>query len=152
MEVEGDCVRGEVPLEGAHDFGEYQGNVGGHGFWEHGRTNGEWIASTDSDARYVTIGQDENRSYGSDVLIVLRRKVPLVEFILLYTVSVGEPGGVENANLGKRLHTPYPLHSKAPALTIMPFVLVNLYQWGAIVSLWLLGPPSSMLRSRILKL
>ena len=35
-EFGGDRFQGEVPMEGAQDIGEHEGNLGGQGFWEHG--------------------------------------------------------------------------------------------------------------------
>ena len=67
------------------------------------------------------------------MILDLGRNVPFVEFILLYTASVGQSRGVEDANLRQRLHTPYPPHLKAPGLTIIPFLLVNSYKRGALV-------------------
>jgi len=57
----------------------------------------------DSDAREGTIGEDENGSEGTDVLLDLSYNTLLVELILLKARSVGQPGRVEDANLGKRL-------------------------------------------------
>ena len=65
------------------------------------------------------------------MLLVLRRITPSVGLILLCTV--GQSRGVEDANLGNRLHIPHPPHSKAPAHTIIPFLLVNSYKRGALV-------------------
>ena len=97
-------------MEGAQDIGEHKGNVLGQGFWEHGGQSGECVVSTDCDARYGTIGKDENGSYRVEVLLDLGRNIPLVDFILLHTASVGQSRGVEDANLGKRLHTPHLPH------------------------------------------
>ena len=66
------------------------------------------MVSTDCETRYGTVGKDKNGSYGVEVLLDLGRNAPPVEFIPLYTASVGQPRDVEDANLGKRLHTPYP--------------------------------------------
>ena len=67
------------------------------------------------------------------MLLDLRRNVPFVELILLHAASVGQPRGVEDANLGKRLHMQNPPHSEAPELTTIPFWLVNSYKRGALV-------------------
>jgi hypothetical protein len=31
-----DCISGEVPMEGAQDIGEHEGNIMGQGLWEDG--------------------------------------------------------------------------------------------------------------------
>ena len=75
-------------MEGAQDIGEHKGYVLGQGFWEHGGSSGECVVSTDCDARYGTIGKDENGSDGVEVILDLGRN-PLVEFILLYSPFFG---------------------------------------------------------------
>jgi len=53
-----DSIPGEVPMEGAQDIGEHEGNVTGNGFGEDGGQGGECIVCTDSDAREGAIGED----------------------------------------------------------------------------------------------
>ena len=76
-------------MEGAQDIGEHKGDVVGQGFREHGRQGGECIVGADSEARDGAISEDENSSDGVDVILDLSRNIPLVEFVLLQTVSVG---------------------------------------------------------------
>jgi len=93
----------EVPVEGARNIGEHECSVAGQGFGEDGRQSGECIIGADSDSRDSTIGEDENCSERLDVLLDLSRNATLVELVLLNTASVGQPGCVEDADLGKRL-------------------------------------------------
>ena len=125
MEFARDCFQGEVPVEGAQDIGEHKGDIMGQGFREHGGQGGQCIVSANGDTRDGTIGEDKNGSDRVYVLLDLGRNTPLVELVLLNTPSVGQPRGVEDANLGKRLYTTHPPHPKVPALTIIPFLLVN---------------------------
>ena len=128
-----EIINGEVPMEGARDVGEHEGDVAGQGFGEDGGQSRKCIVSTDSDARYGTIGEDENRSDGVNVALDLCRNSPVVDFILLYIASIDQSWGVVDANLHKRLPTPYSPQSKASALTIMPFLLVNSYKRAELV-------------------
>jgi len=54
----------------------------------------------DSNTREGTIGEDENGSEGTDVLLDLSHNTLLVELVLLNTASVDQSRGVEDANLG----------------------------------------------------
>lgn len=109
-EFVGDRFHGEVQIEGVQDIGEDERNVGGQGLRDHGGQRGECIVSTDHDA---AIGEGENNSDGVDVLLVLCHNAPFLEFILLDAASVGQSRGVEDTNLGKRLHTPYTFKSSS---------------------------------------
>ena len=100
-------VLGEVPREGARDISEHKGNVFGQGFWEDSGQSGECVVSTDSDTRHGAIGEDENGSEGVDVLLNHSSNILLVYLVLLETSSVGQPRGVEDADLrmGLRFRT-----------------------------------------------
>ena len=128
-----ESISGEVPMEGAQDIGEHEGDVPGQVLGEDGGQSRKCIISTDSDARHGTIGEDEDSSDGVDVVLDLCHNSPLVEFIVLYIASIDQSWGVQDANLRKRLPTPYSPHSKAPALTIMPFLLVSSYKRAELV-------------------
>ena len=67
------------------------------------------------------------------MVLDLCRNSLVVEFILLFIASIGQSRGVKDANLRKRLPTPYSPQSKASALTVMPFLLVNSYKRAELV-------------------
>ena len=96
-------ISGEVPMEGARDIGEHECGVAGQGFWEDGRQSGECIVGADSDPRDGSISEDKNRSDRIEMLLDLSCNAPLMEFVLLNTAGVGQPGCVEDADLGERL-------------------------------------------------
>ena len=56
--------------------------------------------------------------------MVLRRNVPLIEFILLYTANVGQSGGVEDAHLWKEVTCTIPATFKS-TITYHYFVLAR---------------------------
>ena len=89
LEFARDRFQREVPMEGAQYIGEHKGDVVGQGFREHGGQGGESIVGADSEARDSAISEDENSSDGVDVILDLSRNIPLVELVLLQTVSVG---------------------------------------------------------------
>ena len=57
---------------------------------------------------------------------------PLVEPILLYTASVGQSWGVEDANLGEKLHTPYPPQFKSTSTYHSAVLARKLIQAGRV--------------------
>ena len=128
-----ESISGEVPMEGAQDIGEHEGDVPSQGLGEDGGQSRKCIISTDGDARHSTIGEDENCSDRVNVVLDLCRSSLLVEIIVLYIASIDQSWGIEDANLRKRLLTPYSPQSKASALTVMPFLLVNSYKRAELV-------------------
>ena len=119
-----DGVLGEVPRERTRDISKYECNVVGKGFGDESRQNGESIVGSASNARNSAISKDQNGSDGVNVLLDLSDNLFLVELVLLNTSSVGQPRGVEDANLGTRLCIFTTL--EMPVLTTAPFLLVNL--------------------------
>ena len=96
-------ISGEVPVKGARNIGEHECSVAGQGFGEDGRQSGECIIGADSDPRDGAIGEDKNCTERLDVLFDLSRNATLVDLVLMNPASVGQPGRVEDADLGKRL-------------------------------------------------
>jgi len=83
---------------------EHEGNIFGQGFGEDSGQSGEHIGGTDSDVGDGAISEDENGGDGIDVLPNYSSEIFLVVLVLPDTSSVRQPGGVEDANLGKGLH------------------------------------------------
>ena len=73
--------------------------------------------------RNGAIGKNEDGGDGFDVLLNLSSDILLVELVLPDTTSVGQPGRVEDANLGKSLSVSP--RSQTRLLTTTPFLLVN---------------------------
>ena len=76
-------------MEGVRDVGEHEGGVSGQVFGDDGGKGGECIVGADCDARDSTIGEEENSSDGSNVIIDISSNIPLVEPVLLNAPSVG---------------------------------------------------------------
>ena len=112
-----------VPMEGARDIGEDEGNVVGCGMGESGGHCRERMPGADGGTRDGAIGKRENCSDRVDVLLGLSRNTLPVKLVLLKLVSAGEPRCVEDANLGKRLRPRSA--SKFSARTTIPFLLVS---------------------------
>ena len=115
-----------VRTNGVRNIGEQESGVFGWNLGEDGGQSGECVAYADGTARDGTVGEDENSSGGVDMVLDLSCNALLVELVMLNTVSVDQPGGVEDANLGrKRLRVnAHSARSQAPALTTTPLVVV----------------------------
>jgi len=95
----------EVLVERVRNIGKHEGDVVGYGLGKDRGQRGECMVGTDGDARTGAIRKDEHGSDGADVRLDLSRNTVLLGLVLLRTASVGEPWRVQDANLGKSLHT-----------------------------------------------
>ena len=105
LETNQDSILTNVAANGAANIGEHESNVLGHVLGEDGGQGGQCIVYADRAARNGAIGEDENGSDGVDMVLDLRFKTLLVEFILLDSASVDQRRGVEDANLGRKMLT-----------------------------------------------
>ena len=95
-----DCIPREIPVEGAQNVGEHEGNLAGQWFRKYGGERGECIGGANIHTWDRAISEDQNRSDGVGVTLNMRGNVLLVELVFLDTVSVGQPRGVEDTDLG----------------------------------------------------
>ena len=98
-----DCVSGEIPVEGAHDIGEHEGNLAGQWIGKYGGERRECIGGASIHTWNGTIGEDQNGSDRVGVILDLSGNILLVQLILLDTFCVSQTRGVENTDLWKRL-------------------------------------------------
>ena len=96
-----DCFRGEIPVEGAQDIGEHEGNLAGQWFGKYGGKSGECMGGASIHTWDGAIGEEQNGGDGVGVTLDLSGNTLLVELVLLDTVSVSETRGVEDADLGR---------------------------------------------------
>jgi hypothetical protein len=118
-----DSVLGGVMVERIENVSEYEGGVPGWSSGEYGGQSGEGRVGANSGARDGAIGEDENGGDGIDAILDLSDNTPPVELVLSNPASVCQPGRVEDANLGKRLHVL--ITFKALALTTTSLLLLS---------------------------
>ena len=98
-----DCIPGEIPVEGAHDIGEQEGNLAGQWFGKYGGESGECVGGANIHTWDGAISENQNRSDGVGVPLDLSGNTLLVQLVLLDTVSISQTRGVDNTDLEKRL-------------------------------------------------